>query len=64
MMKTIAVLAIGAFMVSGTAFASAPAVSTTKQTIKQDQVSGPVVAGGPGKLGRVSTSTSGKRFIF
>ncbi len=63
-MKTIAVLAIGAFMVSGTAFASAPAVPTTKQTIKQDQASGSVVAGGAGKTGRVSAPTNGKRFLF
>lgn len=59
-MKTIAIVAVGAFMVSGTAFASAPAVSTTKQTLKQDQASGPVLAGGPGRMIVPSPTRGGK----
>ncbi|GAA5655732.1 hypothetical protein Brsp06_02098 [Brucella sp. NBRC 13694] len=63
-MKTLAIVAVGAFMVSGTAFASAPAVSTVKQTIKQAPASGPVVAGGSGKQNRVGLPGTGKSFRF
>lgn len=47
-MKILAIAAVGAFMMSGTAFTPASAVSIVKQTIKQDQASGPVVASGSG----------------
>ncbi|MEL4373531.1 hypothetical protein [Brucella cytisi] len=63
-MKILAIAAVGVFMVSGTAFASAPALSTVKQTIKQDQASGPVVAGGSGKQNRVGLPGTGKSFRF
>nr|WP_278436604.1 hypothetical protein [Brucella anthropi] len=63
-MKIVAIVAVGAFMMSGTAFASAPAVSTVKQTIKQDQASGLVVAGGSGKQNRVGLPGTGKSFRF
>lgn len=63
-MNILAIAAVGAFMVSGTAFASAPAVSTTKQTVKQDQASGPVVAGGSGKQNRIGLPGTGKSFRF
>ncbi len=63
-MKSLAIVAVGAFMVSGTAFASAPASPIVKQTTKQDQASGPVVAGGSGKQNRVGLPGTGKSFRF
>ena len=63
-MKTLAIVAVGAFMVSGTAFASAPASPIVKQTTKQDQASVPVVAGGSGKQNRVGLPGMGKSFRF
>ncbi|MGK8640480.1 hypothetical protein ACRS7F_23115 [Brucella anthropi] len=63
-MKILAIAAVGAFMMSGTAFTSASAVSIVKQTIKQDQASGPVVASGSGKQNRVGLPGMGKSFRF
>lgn len=49
-MKIITILAIGSIMASGTAFAAVPPSSDIKQTVKQDQASGPVLVGGPSRF--------------
>ncbi|MDH7793874.1 hypothetical protein [Ochrobactrum sp. AN78] len=59
-MKIIAILAIGSIMASGAAFAAVPPSSDIKQTVKQDQASGPVFAGGPGRMLSPSLPRGGK----
>lgn len=58
-MKTLALLAVGAFMTAGTAFAAAPTNGNTDtQTVKSDKSTGVIVAGGNKKPGFGSGSTN------
>ncbi|GLU25786.1 MULTISPECIES: hypothetical protein [Brucella/Ochrobactrum group] len=59
-MKIVAILAIGSIMASGAAFAAAPVTSDSKQTVTQDRASGPVLAGGPGRMLSPSIPRGGK----
>ncbi|MEJ5900125.1 MULTISPECIES: hypothetical protein [Ochrobactrum] len=59
-MKTIALLAVGAFMTAGTAFATAPTNGNLDtQTVKSDKSTGVIVAGGKNRSGFTTSSGSG-----
>ncbi|KAB2689551.1 hypothetical protein [Brucella tritici] len=68
MMKTIALLAVGAFMAAGTAFATVPTNGNVPtHTVKSDKSTGVIVANGNKKpgLGFGSTTNRGlKSSIF
>lgn len=58
-MKTIALLAVGACMTAGTAFAAAPMNGNTDtQTVKSNKSIGVIVAAGKKKPGSSSGSTN------
>ncbi len=59
-MKTIALMAIGAFMVTGTAFAAAPANGNVDtQTVKSAKSTATIVAAGKNRAGFPTGSGSG-----
>ncbi|MBJ6132893.1 hypothetical protein JAU75_08620 [Ochrobactrum sp. Q0168] len=64
-MKTIALLAVGAFMMAGTAFASVPANGNTDtHTVKSGKSTATIVASGNKKPGLSSGSTRGLKSSF
>lgn len=59
-MKTIALLALGAFMTAGTAFAAVPTNgNAATQTVKSDKSTGVIVAAGKNRAGSSTSSGSG-----
>jgi len=59
-MKTIALLAVGAFMVTGTAFAAVPTNGNlATQTVKSEKSTGVIVAAGKSRGGTATSSGSG-----
>lgn len=59
-MKTIALLAVGAFMVTGTAFAAVPSNGNIDtQTVKSEKSAATIVASGKNRVGSLGGSGSG-----
>ena len=59
-MKTIALLAVGAFMTAGTAFAAVPTNgNVTTQMVKSNKSTGVIIAAGKSRGGSTTSSGSG-----
>ncbi|MDH7786424.1 hypothetical protein QBD01_002445 [Ochrobactrum sp. 19YEA23] len=68
MMKTIALLAVGTFMVTGTAFAAVPANGNVdNQTVKSEKSTATILAAGKNRAGfptGLGSGLAGGRTIF